>query len=450
VSVPAGERVLVVEGDDAYRAMLVEVLAAHGYEVCASPDAFHALETLQADPVDAVVADLDVAGMRGAGFLAEVREAFPTVPVIAITAFGTVEDAAELTRAGASDYLAKPIRTDTLLDALRRVLDSTRFARAHAADVRTGAGEKHGILGESAPMRRLLERLARVAASTAPVLITGETGTGKDLVARAIHRVSGRGPFVPVNCGAIPEHLIESELFGHARGAFTGAAEEKRGLFEAADGGTLFLDEIGELPPAVQPKLLRVLESGEVRPVGRVSARQVNVRVIAATHRDLEGAVRAGTFREDLYWRIHVLHLEVPSLRERPSDIPLLVSHFCRLSTASTERCVASDAVQALCRFPWPGNVRQLRSVLERAFIFGSGPEVRLQDLPPEVQGGTGSDPVADAAARRLTLAELERAYILETLRRARGNKKRAAELLGIPRRTLYRRLEEYGAEPGV
>jgi DNA-binding NtrC family response regulator len=224
--------------------------------------------------------------------------------------------------------------------------------------------------------------------------------------------------------------------------------EEKRGLFEAADGGTLFLDEIGELPLTVQPKMLRALETGEVRPVGKVASHQVRVRLIAATHRDLEAAVRAGTFREDLYWRIHVLTLEVPSLRERPADIPALVEHFCRLSTASSTRCVAPDALDALGRFPWPGNVRQLRSVLERAFTFSTGPEVQMHDLPAEVQGAAALDPVHDAAKNGRTLAQVERAYILEVLSRAGGNKKRAADLLGIPRRTLYRRLEEYGMGP--
>ena len=443
----AEERVLLVEDDDSFRRILGEVLAAQGYRVSASPDARHALDTLQGQAVDLVVTDLDMPSMRGTELLARLREAFPALPVVVITAFGTVENAVELTRAGAADFLAKPFRTSALLDTIRRVLDATREQRAHAREARALGGEDHGILGTSAPMRRLFERMGRVAASPAPVLITGETGTGKDLVARAVHRVSGRGSFVPVNCGAIPEHLIESELFGHARGAFTGAVEEKRGLFEAADGGTLFLDEIGELPLTVHPKMLRALETGEVRPVGKVASPQVSVRLIAATHRDLEASVRAGTFREDLYWRIHVLTLEVPSLRERPADIPALVEHFCRLSTASTTRCVAPDALDALGRFPWPGNVRQLRSVLERAFTFSSGPEVQMHDLPADVQGAIALDPVHDAAQNGRTLAQVERAYILEVLRRAGGNKKRAADLLGIPRRTLYRRLEEYGED---
>jgi two-component system response regulator AtoC len=284
------------------------------------------------------------------------------------------------------------------------------------------------------------------------VLVTGETGTGKELVARAVHRASGRGAFVPVNCGAIPEALLESELFGHARGAFPGAEREKRGLFEAADGGTLFLDEIGELPLVLQPKLLRVLESGEVRRVGDVAARRADVRIVVATSRDLEAAVETGDFRSDLLWRVNVLHLEVPALRDRSTDIPLLVEHHLQRAGRRAdggEPCIASAALAALVEYPWPGNVRQLLGVLERALTFADGREIGLADLPAAIRrDAQRAELTRSAAERELTLAQLEREYIFEVLRRVGGNKSRAADWLDVPRRTLYRRLEEYGVTP--
>jgi two-component system response regulator HydG len=443
------ERILLVEDDDSFRRALAEVLSAHGYAVATAPDATAALEALQSDRIDLVVSDLVMPGMKGDALLGRVRDTFPQIPVIAITAFGSVENALELTRAGASDYLTKPFRTRALLEAVARVLEETRPWREQARARHAIGDHVRDIVGASRPMLRLFERIARVAPSPAPVLITGETGVGKELVARAVHRASGRGPFVPVNCGALPDQLLESELFGHARGAFTGAERDTTGLFEAAHQGSLFLDEIVELPLALQPKLLRALESGEVRRVGEVESRAVDVRILAASHRDLDGAVEEGVFRDDLYWRLNVLHLEVPPLRERPADIPLLVESFLadlgeRL--AGPPPRIAPTALGALVGYPWPGNVRQLFNVLERAAAFGEGAEVALEDLPDDVRtAGRAAAIVRDAAERAATLAEVEREYIFEILQRTSGNKTRAAELLGIPRRTLYRRLDEYG-----
>ena len=442
------ERILIVDDDDSFRQTLVEVLAAHEYDVVGCPDAHDALETLQRETIDAVVTDIDMPGVKGDALLAQVRSTFPEIPVIVATAFGSVEKAVELTRAGATDYLTKPFRTQALLDALSRVLEQTRAKRRHARTRREVGTHLEGLVGVSRPMLRLFQRIGRVADSPAPVLITGETGTGKDVVARAVHAASGRGPFVPVNCGAIPAHLIESELFGHKKGSFTGADRDKAGLFEAADRGTLFLDEIAELPIALQPKLLRVLESGELRRVGETEARHVDVRIFAATHRDLEAGIEAGEFREDLYWRINVLHLEIPALRERPTDVPLLVEHFLTRTgkCEEGEMCVSPMALAALIEYSWPGNIRQLRSVIERAVAFSDHPEIELDDLPEEIRKAAQSAQLTNSAAeRKLTLAEVERDYILEVLRRSGGNKSRAAEWLDIPRRTLYRRLEEYG-----
>lgn len=443
-------RILLVEDDDSFRRALTEVLTVRGYAVTAAADAAAALETLQSETIDLVVSDLIMPGMKGDELLGRIRVAFPAVPVIAITAFGSVENALDLTRAGAADYLTKPFRTRALLESIERVLEETR-PRREQARARQAFGEHlEGMIGASRPMTELFERIGRVAASPAPVLIRGESGVGKELVARAVHRASGRGAFVPVNCGALPDHLLESELFGHARGAFTGADRETTGLLEAAHGGTLLLDEIAELPLALQPKLLRALESGEVRRVGEVEPRVVDVRILAATHRDLEKRVDAGEFREDLFWRLNVLRLEVPALRERPADIPLLVDAFlAEVGERHGERppAISGDALAVLVAFHWPGNVRQLFNALERAVAFADGPGIGLEDLPRDVRTtGRSVAILRQAADREATMAELERDYIFEILERTGGNKTRAAEILGIPRRTLYRRLEEYGA----
>jgi two-component system NtrC family response regulator len=443
--------ILVVDDDAPLRRTVRGFLESQGFLVLEAEGAEAALEALQSRPVDLLITDLRMPGMKGEALLEEVKATFPGVPVIAVTAFGSVDAALHLTRAGASDYLEKPFRTRRLMEAVERALQESAPARAEARARGGTAAYLREIVGSSPPMLALFGRIARVALSPAPVLVTGETGTGKELVARAVHEASGRGAFVAVNCGAIPESLLESELFGHARGAYTGATAERRGLFEAAAGGTLFLDEIGELPLPLQPKLLRAIETGEIRRVGEVETRRVELRVVAATHRDLATAVEDGDFREDLYWRLGVLHLEVPALRERPEDVPLLVDALlARMAARPGGRSVgiARDALDALVRHPWPGNVRQLQYALETALTFADGDEIRLGDLPAGIRRASAHlELLRSAAEREATLAEVERAYVFEMLRRAGGNKTRAAELLGIPRRTLYRRLDEYAAE---
>jgi DNA-binding NtrC family response regulator len=445
------ETVLLVEDDETFRYVLAEVLGAQGYSVSACSDSPRALEALQHTSIDVVVTDLEMPGMGGGALLGQIRAAFPEIPVIAMTAFGSIENAVELTRAGAANYVAKPFRTQVLFDAIRRALDESRTAREQAQLRRWSGAHLEGLIGTTPSMVSLFKGIGRVAHSPAPVVVRGETGVGKDVVARAIHRASGRGPFVPVNCGAIPEHLIESELFGHKKGAFTGADRDKRGLFEVASGGTLFLDEIGELPLSLQPKLLRVIETGELRPVGGIESQRVDVRIIAATHRDLEAAVQAGAFREDLYWRIQVLHLRIPPLRERATDIPLFVGDFleCLARSRGVQKRISPRATSALASYTWPGNVRQLLGVLEQVVTFVDGSEIDLEDLPESIRAHGAERPLPQTAADRcLTLVELEREYISEILRRTSGNRKRAAEWLGIPRRTFYRRLEEYGFAP--
>ena len=444
------ETVLVVDDDASLRHTVAEVLAAHGYRALPCAGAGEALERLQAEGADVVVTDLRMPGMKGEALLEVVRRTFPETPVIAVTAFGSVSQAMELTRADAADYLEKPFRTQALLDSVARVLAASAPRREQARLVRRRGAHLEGIVGASPPMRALFDRIARVAPSPAPVLITGESGTGKELVARAVHRASGRKELLAVNCGAIPDQLLESELFGHVKGAFTGAAADKRGLFQAAHGGTLFLDEIGELPPALQPKLLRAIETGEVRRVGEVHSRTYDVHIVAATHRDLAVEVEEGRFREDLYWRLRVLHLEVPPLRERAADVRPLVEWFLRRAEGGPlgRKEISPPAMELLAEHPWPGNVRQLLNTLESVLVFAPGGVVGPDDLPEEIRRASGNREVIRSAAERgLTLAELERDYIFEVLRRAGGNKTRAAELLGIPRRTLYRRLDEYAAE---
>jgi DNA-binding NtrC family response regulator len=440
--------VLVVDDDDSLRTTVTEVLSAHGYQAVACRGAEDALERLQSEGADVVVSDLRMPGMKGEVLLQEVRRNFPAVPVIAVTAFGSVQDAMELTRAGAADYLEKPFRTQALLDALERALRESAVVREQARLTREGGSHLEEMVGTSAPMRALFGRIGRVALSAAPVLVTGESGTGKELVARAVHRASGRSEILAVNCGAIPDQLLESELFGHVKGAFTGAGSDKLGLFHAAHGGTLFLDEIGELPLALQPKLLRAIETGEVRRVGEVRSRRLDVRIVAATHRELEAEVEEGRFREDLYWRLRVLHLEIPPLRERPEDVPALVEGYLQRARARGRRSVSPEAMAVLADYDWPGNVRQLLNTLESVLVFTPGHEIGPDDLPPEIRRATGNRAVVRSAAEReLTLGELERDYIFEVLRRTGGNKTRAAEMLGLPRRTLYRRLDEYAAE---
>jgi DNA-binding NtrC family response regulator len=452
------ERIVVVEDDLALLDLLVEVVREAGYEAHPFPSAEAALRALEAGlALDLVVTDLMLPGRQGSELLAEVRASRPEVNVIVVTAFGSIESAIELVRAGAFDYLTKPIGTEELLHAIERALGESRARRAAPAVV---PPLLPGFVGRSAAMQQVFRLLERAARSVHPILVTGESGTGKELVARAAHRLSGRGTFVPVNCGALPEHLLESELFGHEKGAFTGADRARDGLFQVAGGGTLFLDEIGELPLALQPKLLRALESGEVRRVGATQPVSVDVRVVAATNRDLEADMQAGRFREDLYWRLNVLAVHLPPLRERLEDLPDLAAQLLARAqqegrrgavpggTAASPLRLAPEVLEAFRAYPWPGNVRELRNVLARAVTLATGDVITLDDLPPRLREAPDLERQIAAAARQgLPLRDVERAYILEVLRSVQGNRSRAAVLLGLDRKTLYRRLEEYRAE---
>jgi DNA-binding NtrC family response regulator len=386
--------------------------------------------------------------VTGHEILAAVRAKRGETPVIVITAFGSVEQAVGMVKSGAFQYLTKPFNKEKLLGLVAKALENSAAHREQARLRREIPSMPPRIIGASKPMRELFEQIGKAARSASTVLITGESGTGKELVARAIHDASKRsGAFVPVNCAAIPAELIESEFFGHTGGAFTGAKQARAGLFETADGGTIFLDEIGELPLAMQPKLLRVLQEGTVRRIGADREREVKVRVVVATNRDLETEVQSGKFREDLYWRLNVIQLGLPPLRKRPFDIPLLIEHFiARFAEASGAPMleVSAEALAILTAYAWPGNVRELENVIERAVAMTSGAVLLPDDLPERLRSGNHAASVLNHAREsQMTLRELEQTYVAETLRRAGGNKSRAAEMLGLDRKTLYRKLDE-------
>ncbi|MBL8191681.1 MAG: sigma-54-dependent Fis family transcriptional regulator [Acidobacteria bacterium] len=446
-------RILIAEDEADLRDLLQDDLEANGYETTVAIDGRSALAHLerQQEVIDLLLTDIRMPGITGDQLLARMRQLRPESPVVVMTAFGSVEHAVEMVKAGAFQYLTKPFQTDELLRVVEKALAESVPQREQAKLRRQLPAAPARIVGASKPMQELFKMIARAARSSSTVLITGESGTGKELVARSIHELSERkGEFVPVNCAAIPTELIESELFGHTGQAFTGARQARAGLFEAADGGTIFLDEVGELPLVMQPKLLRVLQEGTIRRVGADQEKSINVRVVAATNRNLETEVQDGRFREDLYWRLNVIHLDIPPLRERPFDIPLLVEHFLNKAAEIAGRPsmnVTPEALATLTAYSWPGNARELENAIERAVALAEGPNLAPEDLPERIRNtAQTSQLLAQARQQRMTLSELERAYIVETLRFTGGNKSRAAELLGCDRRTLHRKLDEYRA----
>jgi len=448
--------VLIVDDDASMRHLLSVILDDHGYEARAVDSAEAALEEIAARAYDLVLTDVRMPGMGGLALLRAVQERDPLLMVIVMSAYGSHETAIEAMKAGAYDWLSKPFRPDEVILVLRKAEERERLSRENVrlrGELSRSYRPEH-LLGASEVMRELDRQLRRVAPQKTTVLVTGESGTGKELVARALHELSPRAgfPFVALNCGAIPEALLESELFGHVRGAFTDAVRNKKGLAAEADGGTLFLDEIGELPLGLQPKLLRFLQDEEVRPVGDVRSRRVDVRVVAASARDLKRAVADGRFREDLYWRLAVVPLTVPPLRERPGDVPALAEHFlARYATLRPELGPLSfddDARAALAAHRWPGNVRELEHAIERAVVMAEGPVVREADLPDEVKerAGRGRPPetAAELSIKRATRA-LEASLIRAALERTGGNRTKAAELLEISYGALLYKIRDYG-----
>jgi two-component system response regulator AtoC len=449
-------RILVAEDDRVARDLLCEILRGEGFDVEAVDDGAGAIERAAAERYDLVVSDVRMERSGGLDVLKAFTEKAPGTPVILITAFGDVTGAMEAIQRGAYDYVSKPFNIEELKLTVTRALERRRLVAENKTVQSENKTHIEDIVGKSPIVLEVYKLVARVAGSTATVLVTGESGTGKELVARAIHTHSprARAAFVPVNCTALTESLLESELFGHARGAFTGAIGAKRGLFEMANGGTMFLDEIGDMGPKMQAQLLRTLQDGEVRPVGGSESIRVDVRIVCATNKDLEEEVKAGRFREDLYFRINVVTVRLPPLRERREDIPILVGHFLAKLARRERReqaALSPEALRLLTAYSWPGNVRELENAIDRAVAVAKGNVILPSDLPPEVGGagpvvsGDGSGIIED----RPTLAELERRYIALLLHESGGNKKKAAERLGIDRRTLYRALERTGAETG-
>ena len=444
-------RILIVDDEAGARSALAELLRDEGYEVETAADGFKALPKLDDLAPDLVITDLHMPGMDGLELMRRVRESDDERAVVMMTADGSVETAVAAMRQGAADYVTKPINLDELLLIVDRVLERRRL-RAETTHLREQLAERRGmknIVGVSAPMQRLFEIVRQVAPARASVLIMGESGTGKELIAEALHEHSPRAkaPFIKLHCAALAESLLESELFGHERGAFTGAAARRDGRFQQADGGTLFLDEIGEISPAIQVKLLRFLQEREFERVGGNTTIKVDVRVIAATNRDLPRLVKDGGFREDLFYRLNVVALEMPSLRERPGDLPLLAVHFLGKFAAENGKTIggfADDALTALARHDWPGNVRELENAIERAVVLCRGDIIHAAELPSQVATAERKPATGGPAIPGSTLAAIERHAILTTLALTGGSTSRAAEILGISTRTIQYRLRDY------
>jgi len=456
------ERILVVDDESGVRASLVAVLGDEGYAVDAVESGEAALLALESHRYDLLVLDVWLPGADGLEVLGRVREADAELPVVVISGHGTIETAVKAVRLGAQDFVEKPLSLEKTLLAVKNALRRGRLETEVRA-LRRQLDERYVMVGESPAIRRLRAEIAQAAPSSGRALVYGENGTGKELVARAIHAQSLRaaGPFVEVNCAAIPEELIESELFGHTKGAFTGALAPRKGKFELADGGTLFLDEIADMSLKTQAKVLRALQEKRIEPVGGAGVVEVDVRVIAATNKTLEDEIRSGRFREDLYFRLNVIPFHVPPLRERRGDVPLLARHF--MQTLSAEhgrrpREIATEVLDRLSQLPWPGNVRELRNTIERLVIMTPGERIELRHLPPSLLGEAGAaapapdtaEAVASTALGRLAEAreEFERLYILRRYRESGGNMSRTAEALGVERSNLYRKMKAYGLLP--
>lgn len=446
--------VLIVDDENATRDLCRDIANESGLRTRTASTTEQALDILEQYPVDVILMDLRVPEIGGLELLKRVRQTHPRVPVIVLTQYGTIESAVEATRIGAADYVTKPFHIPELRTKLDRVVHSLELDeenRVLREQLRTRPGFA-GLIGLSPKMQRVYKLIEKVSQHNYPVLILGESGTGKELVARSIHFAGTRSnrPFAPVDCSSFVPTLIESELFGYVRGAFTGANQTKRGLMEAAGNGTLFLDEIGDLPVDLQAKLLRAIQEKEIRPVGSTDRISISVRVIAATNRDLETAVREGRFRQDLYFRLNVVQIKLPPLRERKGDIPLLVNSFLEKfsDTDGPIRTVAEDMMTKLMAWDWPGNVRELENVIERAVALGTSSLLHVGDLPSNLQYGANEKlPQNDVL---LPLEELERRAIKRALRESGGDKLAAARLLGIGKTTLYRKLKQYEAEAHV
>lgn len=441
------ECILVVDDAPDTLEVLQRNLASQGYQVFTAPGVVGAIGILNSIPVDLVVTDLKMPEVSGLDLIRHVRENFKDTEVMMITGYPSIEGAVTAVKTGAEEYLAKPFTDDELFSAVRRTLDKLHLRRAGQVPSTQAPPTPHGFIGESEAMRKVFRAAAKAASTSATLLITGESGTGKELVARAIHYSSARAsaPFVPVNCGGIPEGLLESELFGHVKGAFTGATESRAGFFQTADGGTIFLDEISDTSLSMQAKLLRVLQDKEVCMVGAARTRKVDVRIIAATNRDVLSLVKKGAFREDLYFRLNVINIAIPPLRERGDDILQLAHHFANKFAKESGKptpTFSDNALQVLRNHSWPGNVRELENVIQRLVVMTDGDLIEVPDLPALMRFSA----LRETGLHR-TLAAVEAEYIRNVLASVHGNKTRAAEILGIDRKTLREKLKHYSID---
>ena len=439
-------RLLIVDDDRAFRLSTAELLRQEGHEVTCVPDGQSAVEALKGARFDLMLLDLRMPGVDGLSVIEALRQWGEGIPILMISGFGTVESAVDALHLGADDFLTKPLDPDVLSSKVASLLERRPATHSLAAQA------LRGIIGRAPAMRPIFEAIRKVSPTDTTVLVTGETGCGKELVARAIHDLSPRrnAPFVPVNCSAVAEGLLESELFGHVRGAFTGAVRDKAGLFEAAQRGTLFLDEVGDMSPSLQQRLLRAVQEREIMRVGSVEVRPIDVRVVAATNRDLQAAIREGSFREDLFYRLNVFRIDLPPLRERRSDIPLLaeaaLERIRKEPNQGPGPTCSPFAMRMLRAYDWPGNVRQLFAVLESAAIRAAGGRIEAQHLPPEVREALKSETTLERYSARMD-AEDERAAIAAALETAGGVRTRAAEILGMGRTTLWRKMKKFGLD---
>ena len=446
---PAGKkRILIVDDSANTLEVLKRNLTAADYQVFTAPGVSEAIEILEQTPLDLVITDLKMPNISGMDLVRHIRENFKDTEVMMITGYPSIEGAVEAVKTGADEFLAKPFTDTELLSAVQRVLDKVRLRRSEYTKPDQAAPVHKGLIGRSEGMREIFVAISKSSSTSATVLITGESGTGKELAARAIHYSSARSaaPFVPVNCGGIPEGLLESELFGHVKGAFTGATESRAGFFHAADGGTIFLDEISNMSLAMQVKLLRVLQDKEVCMVGSNRTRKVDVRILAATNKDLQGLVKKALFREDLFYRLNVITIVIPPLRERGDDILLLTNHFLTQFATESGKPLprfSDEALQSLRSYNWPGNVRELENVIQRLVVMTDGDLIDVPDLPSLMRFS-----VLRNTGFTRTLAEVENEYITNVLTSVDGNKTRAAEILGIDRKTLREKLKRAKQSP--
>jgi DNA-binding NtrC family response regulator len=443
-------KILVVDDDLEMCGLLSDVLKGEGFSVLALSDSLEASKTLKREEFDTIVTDLKMKGLKGLDLLEEANKRAPLTPVIIITAFGTIESAIRAMKMGAYDYITKPFQMDELILTVKKALEN-RLLKKEVVRLKKEVEIRYHfqqLIGKSPPMRRIYDLIERISDSSSNVFVTGESGTGKELVAKAIHYNGMRkeGPFTAVNCAAIPESLLESELFGYKKGAFTDAKTDKKGLVFEAHEGTLFLDEITEMPNTLQAKLLRVIEEREVRPLGDTRSYPIDVRIISTTNRDIQSVIEDGRFREDLYYRLKVIDIELPPLRERRDDIPLLIQHFIgKINVNLKKRIsgVSEETLKLLLNYSWPGNVRELENVIERAMNLSQQEMILPEDLPKSLDQRADEKLFEKAIREKLTLNQLEKEYIKRVLMEVEGNKSKAAERLGLDRKTLYRKLQE-------